>query len=479
MKKIKFLLLSMPFILGLVLGGIVHADSDSPDSMLSPAQRAAVSSIDEDIQVVQGEISTLHNNLTTKTRVLYESYLQLNQVQADFPEGNDSAGLEAGDEIGTVIGMKGSAVAQKLDILRDLGKGRFVYEKETIITGANSNVEIRFLDDTIFSQGPDSRLNLDSYVYDPEKAASSGISVSLMQGVFRHVTGRIAQQNPERVKIESPLTVIGIRGTTTVHMVAPSESHGVEDISQGSSVVAQDQFDEVQVITSPMVMVDVFPDRPMSPQRAMTPEEKSLFRSIAPAALSQPGVSTVHGNILAAQREILNMSKVLDISKNKESRLQRDRDRAISQSAGCFPGEAMVIMQDGSSRKFLEISSGDMVMTYDIGYDSLVAKPVLEVYTFDTNHLYTINGHLVTTGGERLLTQEGWKKVNSLKVGDKVLMGRDMVDIEIIDYQSEDLKVYNLHVADTHNFYVATEDSGSYLVHNSCGGGGGSGGGGK
>lgn len=482
MKKGNFLLLAGVFILSLALGQAVHADTGSPHSRLTPEQRAAVSSIEEDIQSVQGEINSLHNDLANMTRDFYESYVQSGSVQAEVSDSTDlSADFGSGDEIGAVIGIKGVARAQKQDVLRDLKRGSFVYEREIISTESNSNVEIRFLDDTIFSQGPDSKLTLDSYIYDPDKADESGISVNLMQGTFRHVTGRIAQQNPERVKVESPLTVIGIRGTTTVHLVAPRESHGVEDISAGSSVVVQDQFDEVQVITSPMVMVDVFSDRPMSPQRAMTPEERSLFRSIAPAALSQPSVSSVHGNILSMQRDILAMTKSLDRSKSRESRLQRDRDRAISQSTGCFPGDAKVVMEDGSTRMFSDIRPGDMVMTYDIGYDSLIAKPVLEVYTFDSNHLYTINGHFTTTGGERLLTQDGWKQVNNLEVGDKVLMGQDMVDVESIDYQSADLKVYNLHVAETHNFYVATEDYGSYLVHN-CGGnggGGGSGGGGK
>lgn len=484
MKKSNFLVMILVLIFsGLIFGNILHADTDFADSSLTPEQRAAVSSIDEEIQSTQGEIKTLHNDLANMTRDLYESYVQSDTSQAGVSESAVlPADFGAGDEIGAVIGIKGEARAQKQNVFRDLKKGGFVYEKETIITGSKSNVEIRFLDDTIVSQGPESSLMLDSYVFDPERAANSGISVNLMQGAFRHVTGKIAQQNPERVKIESPLSVIGIRGTTTVHMVAPSESHGVEDISPGSSVVVQGQFDEVQVMSAPMVMVDVFSDRPMGPQRAMSPEERSFFRAIAPAAVSQPSAVSEDDAILTIQKNILTMTKSLDRSKNKESSLQSDRDRAISQSAGCFPGDALVTLEDGSKAKFSDIKPGDMVMTYDIGYDLLVAKPVLDVYTFDSNHLYTINGHFITTGGERLLTQDGWKKVNSLQVGDKVLMEQNMVDVESIDYQPDDLKVYNLQIADTHNFYVSTGESGSYLVHNYGGGGGGGssgGGGGK
>ncbi len=379
-------------------------------------------------------------------------------------------------QIGIVIGLMGSVRAEKGQEARDLKKDSIIYENEKIITRADSNVEIRFLDDTILSQGPESVLVLDQYVFRPGDADNSGLSFKFIQGAFRHVTGKIAEQNPERIKLESPLSFVGIRGTTTVHNVTPEiESHGAEDISGGLDVSIQDRFDETRILDRRMLMVDVPPDQPMSVERAMTEEELNFFHSFSPAALEAQSSRDDTANLQNLSREILAQNECLERMDKKTQILGRDRDKALSQSAGCFPADAMVLMQDGSTRKFADIKAGDMVMTYNIGYDTVESRPVLEIYRFDSDHLYTINNHLMTTGGERLLTKNGWKEVNRLKVGEFVLMDQEMVEITTINYQAVNLKVYNLHVADTHNFYASTKDSGSYLVHNSCGGGGGAG----
>ncbi len=192
----------------------------------------------------------------------------------------------SGQEIGKVIGLKGSVRAESFDGTRSLEQGSSIFEKEKIITESDSNVEIRFLDNTLLSQGPDSVLRLDEYVFDPQSMENSGLSFNLMQGAFRHVTGRIAEENPERVNLESPLSLIGIRGTTTVHMIQiDHESHGAEDLSEGFRVIIQDSFGEIRIITLPMSMMDVFRDQPMGFMRPMTQQELEFFREFSPAAL--------------------------------------------------------------------------------------------------------------------------------------------------------------------------------------------------
>ena len=92
--------------------------------------------------------------------------------------------------------------------------------------------------------------------------------------------------------------------------------------------------------------------------------------------------------------------------------------------------------------------------------------------------MYTINGQLISTGGERLLSQDGWKKISNLKKGDSIHLNGSMMTIKSIDYSRVNRTLYNIQVADTHNFYVITPDGSNYLVHNTSGGSGGSGGGG-
>jgi len=141
------------------------------------------------------------------------------------------------------------------------------------------------------------------------------------------------------------------------------------------------------------------------------------------------------------------------------------------QSTGCFPCDIRVVMADGTVKPIAEVKAGDLVMTYDIGYERTTGKAVLRAYSVKSNHLYTVNGDFKTTGGERLLTPSGWKPLDSLGRQDFVHVNGRMTGVETIDYQRMELTTYNLEVDDTHNFHVQTQSGNSYLVHN-CGGGG-------
>ena len=171
----------------------------------------------------------------------------------------------------------------------------------------------------------------------------------------------------------------------------------------------------------------------------------------------------------AAEKEVQRLEREL-------SRVEKEKQAILSQSSGCFPPDTRVKMADGSFKPFAEIATGDKVLTYDIGYDQVVSRPVIGRYTVEANHLYTINGELITTGGERLLTREGWQKVRNLQKGDAVHVDGRMVEIMTIEYRREDRQLHNMQVEDTHNFYVVTPSGSRYLVHNTGGGGGGGGG---
>jgi len=168
----------------------------------------------------------------------------------------------------------------------------------------------------------------------------------------------------------------------------------------------------------------------------------------------------------ATQREIQRL-------KRKLTKTQQEKQAILSQSAGCFAPDALVKMEDGSFKPFMLIEPGDKVLTYDIGYDTLVSRPVVEVYAVDANHLYTLNGEFMTTGGERLLTRNGWKKVRDLKKGDAVHVDGRMIQIDSIAYHRVNQTLHNMQVEGTHNFYVVTAGGAKYLVHNSSGGGSG------
>lgn len=200
-------------------------------------------------------------------------------------------------------------------------------------------------------------------------------------------------------------------------------------------------------------------------------------RRIENGILVDPGIIISPGGHVSNPTEYAEIERDIVVYEEKIESLKKQRKKLTDESFGCFLPDSLVQMGDGSYKPFVEIVPGDKVMSYDIGYDKLVSRPVVQLYSVASNHLYKINNEFETTGGERLLTQEGWKEINSLKKGDVIHVDGEMIEVFAIEFIRTNHRLYNMQVDNTHNFYVSTANGTRYLVHNSGGGGGGGGGG--
>ncbi|WP_320174189.1 FecR domain-containing protein [Maridesulfovibrio sp.] len=190
-------------------------------------------------------------------------------------------------EIGVVTGVSGDAYAQTSSGTRILEPGSPIYQGEELVTGGNGNVEVRFADDTLISQGANSRIALDDYVYDPDGGESSFLG-DIAQGTFRTVTGKIAEQNPDRFKLGSPLATIGIRGTIILSEVSSDgEKHGVEEIHAGKAMLLQSKATGAIRQLFSGQMVDVGKSGILSPVRSLSTQERDNFRKIASENIRQ------------------------------------------------------------------------------------------------------------------------------------------------------------------------------------------------
>jgi hypothetical protein len=97
-----------------------------------------------------------------------------------------------------------------------------VYHNEAIETGDDSATEFVFLDETKLALGPNSRMVLDSFVYDPDPSKASFV-MTATAGVFRFVSGKIPKSAYE---IRTPNATIGIRGTVFSFIVIPGDIDG-------------------------------------------------------------------------------------------------------------------------------------------------------------------------------------------------------------------------------------------------------------
>lgn len=129
-----------------------------------------------------------------------------------------SAAVAASD-VGEIKTTKGSAHVER-DGSRVAAKvGMHVRQSDRLVTGADGTVGITFLDNTLVSAGPNSTLVIDSYRFDSTTHAGK-FDASLQRGSLAVISGKMVKQSPEAMRIRTPSSVLGVRGTEFVVKVA-------------------------------------------------------------------------------------------------------------------------------------------------------------------------------------------------------------------------------------------------------------------
>ena len=98
--------------------------------------------------------------------------------------------------------------------------GQSVFESDGLRTGADGKVGVTLNDDTRLSLGPNSELKLERFMYSPS-TSGFGLVLRFVQGAATYVSGRIAKLAPDSIRLETPASIIGVRGTTLAIQVQP------------------------------------------------------------------------------------------------------------------------------------------------------------------------------------------------------------------------------------------------------------------
>jgi len=93
--------------------------------------------------------------------------------------------------------------------------GMRLQPSDVVRTGADGSVGITMSDNSLLSAGPNSILSLDRYEFDAT-TYQGRFDASLRDGSLAVVSGRIAKQSPEAMKIRTPFATLGVRGTEFV-----------------------------------------------------------------------------------------------------------------------------------------------------------------------------------------------------------------------------------------------------------------------
>jgi len=114
---------------------------------------------------------------------------------------------------------------------RPLRTGDQVAQGDTVITGPNSAVVMKFDDGQVVAMTANSRMQITNYAYNPQ-TESGNVLLSLVAGGMRAITGLIGRRAPNQVAYRAATATIGIRGTDTT--IATSEGNVVVTVTEGA-----------------------------------------------------------------------------------------------------------------------------------------------------------------------------------------------------------------------------------------------------
>lgn len=141
---------------------------------------------------------------------------------------------------GVIAGFGGPVAAQEVlagvarqvkapaEIDRAQGRGKMmipgdrVYLGDSVRTGRTGQALIQLEDRTVITVGANAELKIDKFIYNPEQDLGELVA-SIPRGVFHFVSGLIAKNDDSAMRINTPVTSIGIRGTIAAGEASASE----------------------------------------------------------------------------------------------------------------------------------------------------------------------------------------------------------------------------------------------------------------
>jgi len=167
-----------------------------------------------------------------------------------------SATSDASTVIGEVTSLSGVVNVRHADGTADtLVEGASVFAGDIITTEGDGNFAITFADDTQFTMGPNGRAVLDDLVYNPSGGNGNSMGISLLQGAFSLVSGKIAKDDPENVSIKTPVGTIGIRGTSWSGKILQQGEESAFTLFTGAIIVANEGGSQLLTVPNQTVVL--------------------------------------------------------------------------------------------------------------------------------------------------------------------------------------------------------------------------------
>src|SRR5215467_3376250 len=91
-------------------------------------------------------------------------------------------------------------------------EGMHILPHDVLETADGASIGIILQDGTRVAMGANTRLEIDTYLYSPGEGKLA-LLVRLLRGAMVYVSGKMALLSPGSAKVETPVGVVGLRGT--------------------------------------------------------------------------------------------------------------------------------------------------------------------------------------------------------------------------------------------------------------------------
>lgn len=115
-------------------------------------------------------------------------------------------------EIGQVKNVSGQVTVTRAAEVIPVAVGTALYQNDVITTGDDASVGMTFIDNSRFSAGANTELALERFRFNV--LTNKGSSLTRMKrGTLNAVSGKIALNQPGAMKVATPTSILGVRGT--------------------------------------------------------------------------------------------------------------------------------------------------------------------------------------------------------------------------------------------------------------------------
>lgn len=126
-----------------------------------------------------------------------------------------SAFGQTAGEIGRIKSVAGAAQVVRGKQAAPATPGYQLLVSDVLTTGSNGRIGVTFVDNSRFSIGPNSRVALSQFEFD-DTTHKGKFLTTIDRGSLGVVSGQIAKENKDAMKVRTPTSLLAARGTTFV-----------------------------------------------------------------------------------------------------------------------------------------------------------------------------------------------------------------------------------------------------------------------